>query len=379
MSVEVRVPEEKELPAVFDQLSRIFSGRPTDPERVERSLALTERERTLVATDGGRLVGTAGIFSLGMTVPGGREVRTAGITRVSVAATHRRRGVLRELMRRQLDDIHQRGEPLAALYASQAPIYGRFGYGVGTWHCHLAVPRARSAFGEPAPAGGLRILTSDEALALLPGLYERWRTGQPGAITRSEAYWKLRVTEPADPRQDRSAPWFLLHDGDRGPDGYAIYQVQARWQQEDPAGTIFVGDLVGLDAGATAALWRYCLDLDLMSRTEAHSCSLEDPLRHLLADPRAARTTVYDGVWLRLVDVGAALGSRAYSTQDALTIEVHDGFCPWNAGRWRLEDGCRRTDSEPDLVVDAADLAATYLGGNSWTAMAAAGRVEERT
>jgi len=379
MTVEIRVPAESELPAFFEQLSRVFSGRPFDPERLARNTSLTELDRTLVAVDGGRIVGTAGVFSLQMTTPGGADAATAGVTRVSVAPTHRRQGVLRALMRRQLDDIHERGEPLAALYASQAPIYGRFGYGVGTWHSRITIPRGRSGFRAAARDGGVRILDASDALEVLPDVHERIRRGQPGAVTRSEAYWKARLADPPDPRQDRSPLWFLVHEGDQGADGFAVYQVQARWRQEDPDGTLFVVDLMAATPTATAALWRFCLDVDLMSRVEAWSRSADDPVRHLLADQRAARSVVYDGIWVRLVDVGAALGCRTYAADGALTLEVRDEFCPWNAGRWRLEGGeCRRSDGDPDLVVDTADLAAAYLGGNRWAGLGAAGRVEER-
>ncbi|HYT25930.1 MAG TPA: GNAT family N-acetyltransferase, partial [Actinomycetota bacterium] len=376
---EVRVPIEDELPGFFDQLSRVFSGRPQEAARLSRNLSLTELDRTLVASEGRQIVGTAGVFSLRMTTPGGGDVPTAGVTRVSVAPTHRRQGLLRALMRRQLDDVHARGEPLAALYASQAPIYGRFGYGVGTWHSHLVIPRARSAFRDPPGGGRVRFLEAAAALEALPDVYERIRREQPGAVTRSQAYWQARLTDPPDPRQDRGPLWFLLHEGDRGPDGFAVYQVQARWQQEDPNGTLFVIDLLGANPVATAALWRFCLDVDLMARVEAAARPAEDPVRHLLADTRAARVTVYDGLWVRLVDVGAALGCRSYAAAGPLTIEVRDDFCPWNAGRWCLEGGeCRRSDADPDLVLDVADLAAVYLGGERWATLAAAGRVEER-
>ena len=377
MTIEIRIPAEKEMPAYFEQLSRAFTGRPPEPERLSRNLAMTELERALVASEDKQIVGTAGVFSLRMSVPGG-EVPTAGVTGVSVAPTHRRQGVLRALMRRQLDDIHAGGEPLAALYASQAPIYGRFGYGVGTWHSHLVIARDRSAFREPVAQGGLQLLDPKAALKVLPELYERLRREQPGAVTRSAAYWEARVLDPPDPRQDRGPSSFLVHQDERGPDGFAVYQVQARWHEEDPAGTLFVLDLMGATPAATAALWRFCLDVDLMSRAESAARSSEDPVRHLLADARAARVSLYDGLWVRLVDVGRALSCRSYAADGTLTLDVRDEFCPWNAGRWRLEGGdCRRSDGDADLALDAADLGATYLGGNRWTTLAAAGRVQE--
>ena len=383
MTIEVRVPEAAELPAFFDQLSRIFSGNTLKPGTLERNRLLTELDRTLVAYDGPQQVGTAGAFSLQMTVPGDVDVPAAGVTRVSVSATHRRRGVLREMMRRQLDDVHERGEPLAALYASQAPIYGRFGYGVATWHSRLVIPRGRSTFRRLGRDGRVRVVDGDTAMAVIPDLHERLRRSQPGAVGRTREYWGVRVADPSDFRQGRSELWFLLHDGDSGPDGFAIYRVVHKWTGEDPGGTLFLIDLLAANPAATAALWRFCLDVDLMARLEAASRSSEDPVRHLLADPRAARSHVYDGVWLRLVDVPAALAGRRYSAEGAATFEVRDEFCPWNAGRWKLRGGpggaeCRRSQREPDLSLDAADLAAAYLGGNRFATLAAAGRVEAR-
>lgn len=383
MTIQVRIPEADELPGFFDQLSRIFSGNSAIPENLERNRALTELGRTLVAHDGPQLVGTAGASSFQMTVPGGVDVPTAGITQVSVAATHRRRGVLRAMMRRQLDDVHARGEPLAALYASQAPIYGRFGYGVGAWHSHLVIPRGRSAFQQPARDGRVRVVDGEAALAAIPDLHERLRRAQPGSVSRPRAYWEVRVADPPDFRRGRSEAWFLVHDGDAGPDGFATYRVAPRWNAEDPGGTLYLMDLLGATPAATAALWRFCLDVDLMTRLEAAARSPEDPVRHLLADPRAARNRVYDGLWVRLVDVPAALAGRRYSADEALVLEVRDEFCPWNAGRWELHAfaggaQCRRSEREPDLSLDVADLAAAYLGGNRFAALAAAGRVEAR-
>jgi predicted acetyltransferase len=383
VTIEVRVPNQDELPAFFDQLSLIFSGGPLKPDQLARQVSLTELDRTLAAYDGSELVGTAGAYSLQMALPGGVDLSTGGVTRVSVRATHRRLGVLRAMMRYQLDDIHARGEPLAALYASQAPIYGRFGYGVGAWHSRLAIPRARSAFREPARDGRVRVVDGETALAVIPDLHERLRRGQPGAVSRARAYWEARVADPTDVRQGRSPLWYLLHDGESGPDGFATYRMAPKWVGEEPGGTLFLIDLLAATAAATAALWRFCLDVDLMSRVEAGSRSSDDPVRHLLADPRAVRDLVHDGVWVRLVDVPAALAGRGYSTEGTLTFEVRDEFCPWNAGRWELRAGaggaeCRPSQGEPDLALDVADLAAAYLGGNRFAALAAAGRVEAR-
>lgn len=381
MSIEVRPVAEAELEAFFNQLSLVFSGDPSDPEVRDRNRALTELDRTLGAFEDGRLVGTGAAFTFRMAVPGGVTVPAAGVTRVSVAPTHRRRGLLRAMMRRQLDDIHARGEPLAGLYSAQAPIYGRFGYGVGTWHSHLVIPRSRSAFRAPARDGRVRIVDAEGALAEIPALHEQLSIAQPGAVIRKQGYWEMRAADLADHRRGRSRNWYLVHDGEDGPDGFAIYRVQPRWLAEDPGGTVFLSDLMASSAAATAALWRFCLDVDLMVRVDAANRPVTDPVRHLLADSRAARETVYDGLWIRLVDVGAALAGRRYAREGNLAIEVGDEFCPWNAGRWELAADaggaeCRRTERAPDLALDVADLGAAYLGGTRLTTLAAAGRVE---
>ena len=184
-------------------------------------------------------------------------------------------------------------------------------------------------------------------------------------------------------RDGASALFFVIHESEAGqPDGYVEYRVKHDWSSGDPSGTLTVRELMAESVEAYRALWRYCLDVDLMTRIEAWPRPAEEPLFHLLADPRQLRRRVFDGLWLRLVDVPASLAGRRYAAQGGVVLEVRDAFCPWNEGRYELEGGpdgaqCRPTDREPDLLVEAGDLGACYLGGTRLQTLARAGRIHE--
>ncbi len=370
-----------ELETYLNQVAFAFGWRSLSEESIELNRNTTELERSLAAFDEGRLVGTAGIYSLELGLPGGATAPAAGVTRVSVAPTHRRQGVLRALMRRQLDAIHERGEPLAILYASEAAIYGRFGYGVGTWHSEFSLSRSRSAFVQPLRPR-VELLAKEEAGALID-FHNRLVARQPGMVWRSQAWWEQVLADPPEWRGTGGGRQFAVHRQDGDPageiDGFATFRIEAKWENGDPQGTVHVGTLLADSPEAFAELWRFCLDIDLMAEVRAYTRPLNEPLRHLLADPRALHSRVEDGIWTRLVDVPAALSARRYPVEDSLVFEVVDEFCPWNAGRWELVGGpdgaeCRRSTQEPDLMVTAAQLGWCYLGANRFSDMLAAGQ-----
>jgi len=332
--------------------------------------------------DGRQVVGTAGIFSYQMAVPGG-SLPCGGVTRVGVAATHRRRGLLRAMMRRQLDDMHQRSEPLAALYASEAPIYGRFGYGLATYMAEIEVERSHSAFLKPLSSGG-RVVMVDVPAAVdaFTQVWAKVQPTQPGMLTLDARWMRNHLADLEFSRQGFSPHYRVVHEVEGKPEGFALYRIKMDWDATGPIGVLRVESLIAASADAYASLWRYVLEVDLIARVTAEARPVDEPLRFLLADSRQPKTRVDDGVWLRLVDVGAALAGRRYTTEGRLVLHVRDAFCPWNDGHYELNGGptnasCDRCTDDPDLELSAADLAAVYLGGNRFRTLQEAGRIQE--
>jgi predicted acetyltransferase len=353
------------------------------PTREELDLWRTafEPARSLAALDGDQIVGTTAAESLVLTVPGA-ALPMAGVTAVGVLPSHRRRGILRELMRRQLEDVHELGEPLAGLWASESSIYGRFGYGMAARSARLQIDRERTAFIRPYEPGGRMVLEEKEkALEIMPSVYDRVLRGQPGMFGLSSAHWQIRVADLESSREGASPLFFALYESGDGVDGYVTYRLKHDWNADDiPAGTVKVQELMAATTDAYAALWQYCFGIDLRKTIEARFRPMEEPLQYMLAEPRQLRMSVSDSLWLRPVDVAASLAGRRYSSPGRLVFEVHDAFCPWNEGRYELEGGpdgaqCRHTESAPDLVLEAADLGAAYLGGARFHTLNRAGRV----
>jgi len=363
-------------------LRRAFGGAlPTDEELAVAKETL-EYDRTLAVFDGRQVVGTAGIFSYEMAVPGGL-LACAGVTRVGVAATHRRRGLLTAMMRRQLNDIHERDEPLAALYASEAPIYGRFGYGLATYQAEIEIERSRGVFKKPVSSVG-RVVMVDVPTAVdaFTRVWEEVHPTQPGMLDLDARWWRNQLADLEVYRRGFSPQYRVLYEVEAKPTGFAIYRIKMDWDSAGPIGSLRVGCLMAVTPEAYSALWRYLLDVDLVARISASMRPVDEPLRFLLVDSRQPKTTIEDGIWLRLVDVGRALAGRRYASAGRLVLRVRDEFCPWNDGHFELNGGpsnaeCNPCAGNPDLELDAADLAAVYLGGNRFRALLEAGRIQE--
>jgi predicted acetyltransferase len=347
-----------------------------------------ERERSLCVRDGGRVVASSGVRSFALTVPGGEQVPTAGVTAVGVLPTHRRRGIARAMMARQQDMIAERGEPLAALIASEWPIYGRFGYGVATESLTVAVETAHAAMAAPAPAGvRVRLADAGEALARIPPLFARHVAARVGQVTRSDAVWARELRDPPSGRGGRTGLRVAIAEDAAGDArGFALFRMAERWEHEHgtPATLAEVRELVALDDAADAALWGFLLGLDLVREVTVHRLASDDPVRLRLRDGRRARILgVKDWLWVRVIDPPAALARRTWGCEGELVLEVADRFRPASGGRVRLEGGrdgarCTRTDALPDLVLPAWALGAAYLGGTRIAALARAGHVEAR-
>jgi predicted acetyltransferase len=382
MDLPIRTISEDEFPSFLRASEAAFSEVLSEEEvALERRLA--ELDRCFAAFDGSDVVGTAAAFTMPMTVPGG-EVEVGYVTAVAVRPTHRRRGINTELMRRQLEDAHRRGELVDVLYASEAGIYGRYGYGLGTIGLSIDVSSSRAAFVRGyEPSGSIRLVDGDSATKDVLAVHDAVRLTRPGMVRLDENRLEYGLH---DHGPDAAAPrFFALHEGDGGVDGFAIYRVKHDWPDGAPQSVLTVRDLQATSPGASADLWRFVLDVDLVERVLARSRPVDEALFHLVAEPRRLRATMRDNLWVRLVDVEQALASRRYAGEGRVVLEVLDPFCPWNEGRYALETttgergAAERVGQEPEISCTVNDVGAVYLGGTSFRQLHRAGRVQERS
>ncbi|GAA3236092.1 enhanced intracellular survival protein Eis [Pseudonocardia petroleophila] len=316
----------------------------------------------------GEIVGVAGSFPFAITPPGGAPIAAEGVTWVSVAATHRRRGILRAM----LGDLHAgyaaAGTPLAVLTASEGGIYGRFGYGVATTGRNVEIDRSRAVLRADAPdPGGVRFASTAEVRERVPDIHRRWCAGQPGALSRPSPWWDFALLDRPHQRRGGTSRFHLLH-----ADGYVGYRLDS--------GVCRVVDFFAVTDEARIALWRVLLAMDLVTTVATGAVADDDPLRWLLTDARAVRTTrVGDDVWARVLDTPAVLAARRYAVDVDAVLEVRDpdGYA---AGRFRLRGGpdgaeCLPTDDAADLALDVPALGAIAFGGTRVHTLARAGRV----
>jgi predicted acetyltransferase len=370
--MELRRPTREEDEAFSVAALTAFHRELTDDER-ERYARIDEPERLLAWFDEGRVVATTGAFTRTLTVPGA-TVGCAAVTAVAVVPTHRRRGLLTAMMRRQLDEVRERGEPVAALWASEGAIYGRFGYGVSTSQAELTARRPAARIAAPPPPGGpLRAGPAGEHVDSMRAVHERVRPARPGLLDRPGPWWQDRLHDAEADRRDAQALRAVVTD-----DGYALYATRPGHDDDGPAGEVVVRELVAATPAARATLWAFLLDQDLTRTVTWKMAPVDEPLWLMLSEPRAVRRRIVDGLWVRLVDLPAALTARDYATALDMVLDVADAFCPWNEGRYRLTGhACERTDAEPDLALDVAALGAAYLGGTTLRELAEADRVRE--
>jgi predicted acetyltransferase len=379
MTVDVRACGSlEELRAGLDAINHYFGHR-NEPEDAERFAQWIEVERMHVAPEGGRVVGGAGAFTFRLSVPGGGSVPAAGVTVVGVLPTHRRRGVLTAMMRAQLDDCRARGDAVACLWASEATIYGRFGYGVASRAGSMKIARDRAAFAQPFEARGrVRLIELEEAVRAFPPLYERMLAQRPGLVTRTTAWWETRRLAPS-PWGPRTPKNLALLELDGEAAGYAIYTVKQEWARGGySTGSLNVVEAVAPTPEGTRELWRWLLDFDWTSQIKADLLPADHPLFLLLAEPRRMDFQLGDGIWVRLLDIPAAMAARSFAGDGEVVVELADAFRPENAGRWRLgRGGAEPTDAAAELALDVSDLGSTYLGGFSFADLVRASRARE--
>ncbi|MCC5480260.1 GNAT family N-acetyltransferase [Streptomyces barringtoniae] len=381
---ELRVLRESDWDRWYDVLYRAFGAQAVPPEERELDKSLTEFDRSLAAWDGDRIVGTTGAFSFRMTVPGGAALPVAGVTMVSVAATHRRRGVLTSMMRRQLDDVRALGEPLAVLTASEPAIYGRFGYGAATFRTAAEIDTSRVTLSLPPGVEDVRLRYAAPAdvLDACEAVYAALVPLRPGMLARRPGWEQAGLLDPESRRDGASALQCVVAERDGEVTGYVRFSTKIGWGESGHDGTVCLKDLAALDPVTEAALWRFLFGIDLMTTLSVGSRPVDDAWRYLVSDTRRCRPRLKDDAYVRLVDVGAALSARTYPAPVDVVLEVEDVFCPWNAGRWRLTGdakgaSCERTSDAADLSLSVRELGASYLGGVTLLSLAAAGRVRE--
>jgi predicted acetyltransferase len=385
MTAEVRICPPERLTELLKAAEVAFTEDVPD-DMIARVEAVIDKERFIGAFDGERIVGTAGVFALTLTVPGG-EVKAGGVTWVTVMPSHRRQGLMSAMMRLMLDDCLRRGEPVAILWAAEAAIYQRFGYGMATIAMDAEATSQAVGFASGAPREGtFRILPAGEGRDLIAPVYEAVRSRTPGFLARSDASWVGQLPLAEKDAKGGEARRLVVYETDSGPEAYAVYKTRGKFDFAGAAGTVVVEEAIGCTPRGTREIWRYLLDLDLVRTLKVGHLPPDHPLFTLSAEPRRLGLKYGDGIWLRILDVPAALEARSWgaggNADGNLVIELADEWCPGNAGRWRIDAAAgrarvTRTTDPADVAMTANELGAMYLGEFGATSLATAGRVTE--
>ncbi|MCX5382429.1 GNAT family N-acetyltransferase [Streptomyces sp. NBC_00083] len=384
MTIELRALDPAEWDEWYGTLVVAFGGIPDAPEEVELWRELIDPGRSIAGWDGARCVAATSTFAFRLSVPGGAVVPAAGVTGVGVLGTHRRRGILTSMMRRQLDGLREQGMPLAVLTASEPAIYGRFGYGIATMALSAEIDTARVRLDVPPGTDDVRLryVTVKDSLAACEELYARLVPHRPGMLARQPGWDRFVTADPESYRDGASPLQCVLAERDGELVGYARYRVSMKSGATGVDGSVSLSDLDAVDPAASAALWRYLFGIDLTQVVKVQDRPVDDPVQHLVSDVRRCGMRLQDRLHLRLVEVGAALEARTYAAPVDVVFEVEDAFCPWNAGRWRLTGdakgaSCVRTEDPAELALSVRELGAAYLGGVTLASLAGAGRVRE--
>jgi predicted acetyltransferase len=319
-------------------------------------------------------------FTRDVMVPGG-VVPGAHVTMVNVGPTHRRQGLLRRMIDKLHADSVALGEPVALLYASEGRIYQRFGYGLATRHAIIEANANEVSLRDPSDDGRVRAVPAD-SLDIFQKVFEEARADRPGWSARDERWWRYQTADIKAVRNGATKLRAVVHDGPGGVDGYLLWRAKGEWTQAGPKGMAIMREMVATTPEAYRALWRFALSVDLTRAARYRWASIDEPIQFLVNEPRSLEMRLTDGLWVRLIDVPAALAARRYAAPIDVVIQVIDPTMPANEGRFRLVGDehhatCTRTDAPADLEATAHALGAAYLGGTPLTAFAAGGGVRE--
>ncbi|MGH8959232.1 MAG: GNAT family N-acetyltransferase [Acidimicrobiia bacterium] len=376
MTFEIRPAAPQEAASFRRVMGHAFGFDPNE-KTIDRFNSLWEPERSRNAYEGETMVATLGAFSLQLTVPGA-VLPAGGTSMVAVLPSHRRQGLLRRMMLAHLNDVAEHEEPIAALWASESSIYGRFGFGTASSAVDITAPTAHRRFHRLAPEpASVELITSNQARILLPAIQDKIRPIWPGMYARTEDWWSGRWF--LDPEGERDGATSLRFGVTSHGDGYVIYRQKEKWTAGNPSGEVLVSDLVAETPESWSGLWAFILNHDLANQVTANLRSPQDPLFNFLAAPRSTSLRPGDGIWVRLHDPVKALASRRYSVEGELVIEAHDPL-DGRVHTLLLEAGpegasCSKTDREPEIVLDFEDLGAVYLGWSRLRSFARAGRL----
>jgi predicted acetyltransferase len=372
----------------------VFEARPW-----EESMGALDLGRCAAATttDGPPFAGVHASYDMTVTVPapagGLHAVPMAGLAWVAVHPDQRRRGVLSQMVRHHFDDLRARGIALSGLHASESAIYGRFGYAVASMEAVLRLSRGHRLQAPDAVATAADSLTTrmvalaDEGVAeRLHGLHARLAASVLGGVVRPPRLSRHIARDVPDLRRGEEASQVLVAERGSEAVGYAVFHRKPHWEHGHPRGTLTCVEVAAEDSAVLLALTRRLVDVDLIASVQLLCGSLDDPVLWWGGGPRAVGTTVHDSLWLRLVDVEAALAQRGCAVPVDVVLEVADPFCPWNEGRWRLRcdgpaaaAGCERTDDPADVRLPVQALGSAYAGLRTFGALATQGEVEEVT
>jgi predicted acetyltransferase len=382
MASHVRPCEPDEL-GLFLRTCAVAFGGALDDASIARVAPVFEPDRLFLALEDGEPVGSAGTLGLCLSVPGG-EVRCGGVTMVGVVPGRRRQGVFRQLMERVLEEGRRRDEPTSVLWSTEGDLYGRFGYGLAATAARIDGARDRADLrSDGTPGAGVRLVDVEEAVRSFPPIYDAARATTPGMASRAEAWWRCwRLVGPPGTPADAPPMLRALVEVDGHPEAYALYRVHGSWETGVSTSQLDVLEAVGATARGTVEIWRFLFGLDLVERVRALHLPVDHPLFLLVREPARLRVTLTDALWVRLIDVAAALAARSYAQDGEAVLELSDPFCPWNDGRRLLVVSSAVGVLEPikrpaDVRLAATDLGSVYLGGITFERLARAGRLEE--
>jgi len=316
---------------------------------------------------------------------GGSLLPAHQITSVSVRPTHRRRGILRHMITSDLRRAKDEGFAVAALGASEAVIYGRFGFGVATSEVAVQVD-ARGRLELTVPPSGTTVLADLAQLeSLAPEIFRRHLERHRGALGRQIGYAKRAAGLWGDlPEPEKDIRAAVHYDPSGTPDGYVTYKFLP-WETEPH--TLKVLDLVAVDDAARLELWRYLGSIDLVERITHSAAPDADPLPWALADRRRYAVKSHgDLLWLRPLDPAAMLRARGFEADGAVVLGIADPL-DLASGRWLVQvdagtatvTGLETDETPPSGVpvveAGAAAFGSLYLGSVSAQVLAAAGGI----
>ncbi|MEU5915560.1 GNAT family N-acetyltransferase [Streptomyces sp. NPDC047141] len=391
MGVDVRTVTESEFRDWQVALRTGFLRTPvvSDAELADR-LAHADLARTLGAFDRDRVVATFRSFRQEVSTVGGGSLVADAITQVTVAPTHRRRGLLSRMMSADLAAAKERGDAIATLIAAEYPIYGRFGFGPASWAAEWSVDVRRAGLdprrsGRPEDGGRIDLTDAEEIRGIGPALHRRLAGVRAGVTHRDQRDWErgTGLGHQSDPWRE---PYYAVYRSASGEvEGYAAYSADDKWDDaKQPLNTATVRDLIAVTPAAERALWHYLCSVDWIATVRSGYRAPDDPLPLLLPDPRAARTLTYvDMLWVRVLDVVRVLEGRTYPVEDGLVLEIRDAD-GLSGGRFRLDASpagasCAHTTASADLAFDVAEAGTLAFGDESAVRLARLGRVEELT